>query len=51
LPFLLWSRKELSLTANMVGRPLSCNEQTYGCTRLKYVRVYMELDMSLIFIH
>ena len=35
----------------MVGRPLSCDEQTYNCTRLEYARVCVEADVALPFIH
>ncbi|KAJ6904459.1 hypothetical protein NC652_022465 [Populus alba x Populus x berolinensis] len=41
----------LSLAASMVGRPLSCDEQTYKCTRLEYARVRVEIDASLPFVH
>jgi len=34
----------------MVGRPLSCDEQTYNCTRLEYARVCVEIDAALPFI-
>ncbi|KAJ6693234.1 hypothetical protein OIU85_004038 [Salix viminalis] len=47
LPFSLWSRKGLSAVASMVGRPLSCDESTFCCTRLDYARVCVELDASL----
>ena len=51
LPFPLWSKTGLSLAASMAGRPLSCDEQTYNCTRLDYARVCVEVDASLPFIH
>jgi hypothetical protein len=51
LPFPLWSKQGLSLAASMVGRPLSCDEQTYNCTRLEYARVCVEIDASLPFMH
>ena len=51
LPFPLWSKQGLSLDASMVGRPLSCDEQTYKCTRLEYARVCVEIDASLPFVH
>jgi hypothetical protein len=51
LPFILWSKSGLSLAASMVGKPLSCDEQTYNCTCLDYVRVCVEIDASLPFIH
>ncbi|KAJ6897578.1 hypothetical protein NC652_024398 [Populus alba x Populus x berolinensis] len=35
----------------MAGRPLSCDEQTYNCTRLDYARVCVEVDATLPFIH
>jgi len=50
LPFPLWSKQSLSLAASMVGRPLSCDEQTYNCTRLEYARVCVEIDAALPFI-
>jgi len=51
LPFPLWSKQGLSLAASMVGRPLSCDELTYGCTRLEYARLCVEVDASLPFVH
>ena len=51
LPFPLWSKQGLSLAASMVGRPLSCDELTYSCTRLDYARLCVELDAALPFIH
>jgi hypothetical protein len=51
LPFPLWSKQGLSLAASMVGRPLSCDELTYSCTRLEYARLCVELDAALPFIH
>ena len=51
LPFLLWSKQGLSLAASMVGRPLSCDELTYNCTRLEYARLCVEVDASLLFVH
>ncbi|KAJ6889562.1 hypothetical protein NC652_030338 [Populus alba x Populus x berolinensis] len=50
LPFPLWSKQGLSLAASMIGRPLSCDEQTYNCTRLEYVRVCVEIDATLPFV-
>ncbi|KAJ6672982.1 GLYCINE-RICH CELL WALL STRUCTURAL PROTEIN 1.8-LIKE [Salix viminalis] len=50
LPFSLWSRKGLSVVASRVGRPLSCDEQTYCCTRLDYARVCVEVDASQPFV-
>ena len=35
----------------MVGRPLSCDELTYGCTRLEYARLCVEVDAVLLFVH
>jgi len=35
-PFPLWSKSRLSMATSMVGRPLSCDESTYTCTRLDY---------------
>ncbi|KAJ6865740.1 hypothetical protein NC652_037302 [Populus alba x Populus x berolinensis] len=51
LPFPLWSKQGLSLAASMVGRPLSCDELTYSCTRLEYARLCVEVDAALPFIH
>uniref|UniRef100_A0A6N2L1H6 Uncharacterized protein n=1 Tax=Salix viminalis TaxID=40686 RepID=A0A6N2L1H6_SALVM len=35
----------------MVGRLLSCDEQTFCCRRLDYARVYVEIDVTLPFTH
>ncbi|KAJ6940680.1 hypothetical protein NC651_006725 [Populus alba x Populus x berolinensis] len=35
----------------MVGCPLSCDELTYGCTRLEYARLCVEVDAALPFVH
>jgi len=35
----------------MVGRPLSCDELTYNCTRPEYARLCVEVDAALPFIH
>ncbi|KAJ6917681.1 hypothetical protein NC652_019880 [Populus alba x Populus x berolinensis] len=35
----------------MVGRPLSCDESTYTCTRLEYARLCVEVDANLPFVH
>ena len=51
LPFPLWSKQGLSLAASMVGRPLSCDESTFNCTRLEYARVCVEIDASLPYTH
>jgi len=51
LPFPLWSKQGLSLAASMVGRPLSCDELTYNCTRLEYARLCVEIDATLPFVH
>jgi len=51
LPFPLWSKQGLSLAASMVGRPLSCDELTYTCTRLEYARLCVEVDAALPFVH
>nr|TKR98217.1 hypothetical protein D5086_0000205770 [Populus alba] len=51
LPFPLWSKQGLSLAASMVGRPLSCDELTYSCTRLEYARICVEVDAALPFVH
>jgi hypothetical protein len=50
LPFPLWSKQGLSLAASMVGRPLSCDESTYTCTRLEYARLCVEIDAALPFV-
>ncbi|KAF9679295.1 hypothetical protein SADUNF_Sadunf06G0000100 [Salix dunnii] len=34
------SRKRLSVVASKVGRPLSCDEPTFCCTRLDYAQVF-----------
>nr|TKR98076.1 hypothetical protein D5086_0000206770 [Populus alba] len=41
----------LSMAASMIGRPLSCDESTYNCTRLDYARVCVEVDASLPYVH
>ncbi|KAF9661371.1 hypothetical protein SADUNF_Sadunf19G0061900 [Salix dunnii] len=46
LPFTLWSRKGLSVAASVVGKPLSCDEPTFCCTRLDFVRVCVEIDAA-----
>ena len=51
LPFPLWSKQGLSLAASMVGRPLSCDELTYTCSRLEYARLCVEVDAALPFVH
>ncbi|KAJ6419252.1 hypothetical protein OIU84_029379 [Salix udensis] len=51
LPFPLWSRKGLSLVASMVGRPLSCDESTFSCSRLDFARVCVEIDASIPLVH
>jgi len=38
------------LAVSMVGRPLSCDEQTYNCTRLEYARVCVKIDATLPFV-
>lgn len=43
LPFLSWT--------NMVGKPLSCDEQTYNYTRLEYARVCVEIFAALPTVH
>jgi len=50
LPFPLWSKQGLSLAASMVGKPLSCDESTYNCTRLEYARLCVEIDASLPYV-
>ncbi|KAJ6422910.1 hypothetical protein OIU84_023947 [Salix udensis] len=47
LPFPLWSQAGLSLAASMVGRPLSCDSQTYNCQRLEFARLCVEIDAAL----
>ncbi|KAB5519918.1 hypothetical protein DKX38_024237 [Salix brachista] len=47
LPFPLWTQAGLNLAASMVGCPLSCDSQTYNCTRLEYARLCVEIDVSL----
>uniref|UniRef100_A0A6N2LC78 Uncharacterized protein n=1 Tax=Salix viminalis TaxID=40686 RepID=A0A6N2LC78_SALVM len=47
LPFPLWSQEGLSLAASMVGRPLSCDAQTYNCQRLEFARLCVEIDATL----
>ncbi|KAJ6414722.1 hypothetical protein OIU84_003685 [Salix udensis] len=51
LPFSLWSRKGLSTVASRVGRPLSCDEQTFCGTRLDYARVCVEIDAAMPFVN
>nr|TKR98215.1 hypothetical protein D5086_0000205750 [Populus alba] len=51
LPFPLWSKSGLSLSVSMVGRPLSCDEQTFNSTRLDFARVCIEIDAALPLIH
>ncbi|KAJ6706867.1 GLYCINE-RICH CELL WALL STRUCTURAL PROTEIN 1.8-LIKE [Salix viminalis] len=51
LPFPLWSRRGLSLAASMVGRPLSCDEATFSCTRLDFARVCVEIDAARPLVH
>ncbi|KAJ6397275.1 hypothetical protein OIU84_020277 [Salix udensis] len=51
LPFPLWSRKGLSLVASMIGKPLSCDEATFTCSRLDFARICVEIDASQPFIH
>ncbi|KAB5534597.1 hypothetical protein DKX38_017683 [Salix brachista] len=51
LPLPLWSVKGLSLAASMVGKPLSCDQQTHNCTKLEYARVCVEIDTSLPYVH
>jgi len=35
----------------MVGKPLSCDEQTNNCTRLEHARVCVEITTALPLIH
>ncbi|KAJ6321112.1 hypothetical protein OIU78_016338 [Salix suchowensis] len=46
LPFPMWTRQGLSMATSMVGKPLSCDAQTFSCTRLEYARVCVELDAA-----
>ncbi|KAJ6434806.1 hypothetical protein OIU84_000111 [Salix udensis] len=46
LPFTLWSRKGLSVAASVVGKPLSCDEPTFCCAGLDFVRVCVEIDAA-----
>ena len=39
------------MAASMVGKPLSCDELTYNCTRLEYACLYVEVDATLPFVH
>nr|TKS06526.1 hypothetical protein D5086_0000121640 [Populus alba] len=50
LPFPLWSKQGLSLAASMIDRPLSCDEQTYNCTRLEYAKP-TRCDKCMVFGH
>ncbi|KAG5224321.1 DUF4283 domain-containing protein [Salix suchowensis] len=50
LPFPLWTKQGLSLVATMVGRPLSCDEQTFNGTRLDYARICVEVDASMPYV-
>jgi len=36
LPFPFWNEEDLGMAANMVGRPLACDEQTFRGTQLDY---------------
>ncbi|KAJ6287732.1 hypothetical protein OIU76_028879 [Salix suchowensis] len=51
LPLPLWTKQGLSMAANMVGKPLSCDEMMINCRTLDYVRLCVELDADLPFIH
>ncbi|KAG5221989.1 DUF4283 domain-containing protein [Salix suchowensis] len=51
LPLPLWTKQGLSMAASMVGKPLSCDEQTMGCRRLEFARLCVELDAALPFVH
>ncbi|XP_044481549.1 uncharacterized protein LOC123208249 [Mangifera indica] len=46
VPLPLWTQRGLSTVSSVVGRPLSCDKQTYECTRLSYARVCVELDAT-----
>ncbi|KAJ6392524.1 hypothetical protein OIU84_029086 [Salix udensis] len=50
LPFPLWTKQGLSLVATMVGRPLSCDEQTFNGTRLDYARLCVEVDANMPYV-
>ncbi|KAJ6407132.1 hypothetical protein OIU84_010607 [Salix udensis] len=51
LPLPLCTKQGLSMAASMVGKSLSCDEMTINCWRLDYVRLCVELDAGLPFIH
>ncbi|KAF9676417.1 hypothetical protein SADUNF_Sadunf09G0136400 [Salix dunnii] len=46
-----WADRGLSLVASKVGKPLSCDESTYTCSRLDFARVCVEIDAGMPFIH
>ncbi|KAJ6742872.1 hypothetical protein OIU85_016906 [Salix viminalis] len=51
LPLPLWTKQGLRLAASMIGKPLSCDEQTMQCSRLDYARLCVELNASFPFVH
>ncbi|KAJ6435118.1 hypothetical protein OIU84_000358 [Salix udensis] len=51
LPLPLWTKQGLSMAASMIGKPLSCDEQTIHCRRMDYARICVELNASLPFVH
>lgn len=51
LPFPLWTKEGLSLAASMVGKPLSCDEHTFKCSRLDYARICVEVEAAHPYVH
>ncbi|KAJ6407081.1 hypothetical protein OIU84_010571 [Salix udensis] len=51
LPLPLWTKQGLRLAASMIGKPLSCDEQTMQCSRLDDARLCVELNASFPFVH
>ncbi|KAJ6398815.1 hypothetical protein OIU77_019560 [Salix suchowensis] len=51
LPFPLWNKQGLSMTASMAGKPIAYNEHTLNYSRSEYARVCVEMDAFLPFIH
>ncbi|KAJ6304795.1 hypothetical protein OIU78_020371 [Salix suchowensis] len=51
LPLPLWTKQGLSMAASMIGKPLSCDEQTIHCRRMDYARICVELNASLPIVH
>ncbi|KAB5534530.1 hypothetical protein DKX38_017616 [Salix brachista] len=44
-------KKRIELVASKVGKPLSCDESTFTCSRLDFARVCVELDAGTPFVH